>query len=92
MNKIINGKKYDTATAQQLDEEYHYNSNGNTVGCTSFYRKKTGEFFLYYWANPRDIFSGNSYIKPLSEDEAKKYAEEHLSGEDYEKIFGEVAE
>lgn len=92
MNKIINGKRYDTQTAQELDETNHYNGNGNLTGCTTFYRKKTGEFFLHYWANPRDIWSGNSYIKPLSIEEAKEYAEEHLSGDEYEEIFGEVEE
>lgn len=91
MCKIINGKKYDTATAKKLDENYHY-SNGNITGCTSFFRKKTGEFFLYYWANPHDLWSGHSYIQPLTIEEAKEYAEEHLSGDVYEEIFGEVEE
>lgn len=36
-------------------------------------------------------FSGpGKAIVPLTEDEAKKWAEDHLTVEEYEKIFGEV--
>ena len=35
---------------------------------------------------------GGEKIIPLSENEAKKWAENHLDGDEYEKIFGSVDE
>ena len=37
-------------------------------------------------------WTGGSRIMPLSYAEATKWAEEHLSGEEYEEIFGPVVE
>ena len=37
-------------------------------------------------------WSGGSKIIPLSVEAAQKWAEEHLSADEYEKIFGEVTE
>lgn len=102
MKKIIAGKKYDTDTAECLGSD----SYGG--GCRDFhywkeelYRKRTGEFFLYGEGGPMSRYaetiganewSGGSRIMPMTWDEARKWAEEHLSADDYEGIFGEVAE
>lgn len=102
MKKIINGKKYDTATAECLGSDsyggrcrdFHYWEE-------ELYRKRTGEFFLYGEGGPMSRYaetiganewSGGSRIMPMTWDEARKWAEEHLSADDYEAIFGEVAE
>lgn len=101
MKKIINGKVYDTETAQKVG--FWSNSLGyNDFNWReeSLYRKKTGEYFLYGEGGPRTNYAervGNMWgsgerIMPLTFAEAKKWAEEHLDGEDYEKIFGEVTE
>lgn len=102
MKKIINGRVYDTETAKCVAEWtnggtwkdfYHVEEN--------LYRKKTGEFFLFGEGGPRtqyaervdnNMWGAGSRIMPVSYAEAKTWAEEHLDGDEYEAIFGEVAE
>ncbi|MGN0362950.1 MAG: hypothetical protein ACI4ET_08945 [Bilifractor sp.] len=101
MKKIINGKKYDTDTAECVG----YWSNGYNYGDFQraeerLFRKKTGEFFLQGEGGPMSSYaesydnetSGGNEIIPLSEGEAKEWAEKHLDGDEYEDIFGEVEE
>lgn len=47
MKKIINGKKYDTESAQEICSRSsgHYGDFHRVA--ETLYRKKTGEFFLY---------------------------------------------
>ena len=101
MKKIINGKVYDTETAQKVG--FWSNSLGyNDFNWReeSLYRKKTGEFFLHGEGGPRTNYAervGNMWgsgerIMPLTYKEAQEWAEEHLDGEEYEAIFGEVTE
>ena len=102
MKKIIHGKKYDTKTATVIGE------SGNGLGYRDFnwceetlYRKKTGEFFLHGEGGPASAYAehvasggwtSGETIVPLTIDEAKEWAEDNLSADDYEKIFGEVEE
>lgn len=102
MKKIIKGRKYDTATAKEIACDSY---NGS---CSDFhwweetlYKKRTGEFFLYgqggamskYAESCRqNSWGGGSGIIPLTLDEAKKWAEDHVDGDTYEEIFGEVEE
>lgn len=72
MNKIINGKRYNTKTATSIHK----------TGQEELFLKRTGEFFLADW--------GREKIAPLTQERAEKWAEENLSGEEYEKIFGVV--
>lgn len=102
MKKIINGKKYDTDTAERIG----YWENIPDVRDFSqysedLYRKKTGEFFLHGEGGPmtkyarsrgQNEWSGGEEIIPLSYESARKWAEEKLDADDYEKVFGEVAE
>lgn len=102
MKRIINGKVYDTNTAKELGSW----ANGGTWRDFShmeetLYRKKTGEFFLhgeggpmsrYAEAQGQNSWSGGSRIMPMSFTEAKAWAEERLDADDFEAIFGEVAE
>lgn len=102
MKKIINGKKYDTDTAQSLAEWSNHMSRfdfGFVV--ETLYRKKTGEFFIfgeggamtkYAESAGRNSWAEGSRIMPMSYDEAKMWAEEHIDGDLYEQIFGEVTE
>lgn len=102
MKKIINNKAYDTETAKELGS-WDNGRYGNDFGAVSetLYRKKTGEFFLYGEGGPMTKYAvaegsnswrGGSRIMPLSFQEAREWAEEHLNGEEYEAIFGEVVE
>lgn len=102
MKTIINGKLYDTETAKYIacfdnglphnDFNYYYEE---------FYRKKTGEFFLYGEGGaaspyceylPGGMRGYGENIIPIELYEAKEWAEEHLSTEYYIEIFGEVEE
>lgn len=102
MKKIINGKKYDTETAQcvgiwrnsNIFRDLNYFSE-------TLYRKQTGEFFLHgmgaalsKYAVSCDHLHRCLYEKiiPLDYDAAREWAEEHLDVDDYEAIFGEVVE
>ena len=102
MKKIINGKLYDTATAKRLADWENMYDVGNFAYChESLYRKKTGEFFLYGSGGPmtqyaeavgQNSWRGGARIMPMTFAEAREWAEEHLDGDDYEEIFGEVSE
>lgn len=97
MNKVINGKRYDTETAQFIGEW----NNGHRYGefqyeCEELYKKKTGEFFLYgsggamsSYAVPcgNNNWTGSSKITPIDIGEAKKWVEKNLDADDYEKYF-----
>lgn len=84
MNKIIKGKRYDTETAKEIFATPSYNDTGFEM-----YQKRTGEFFLYCWSK----WEGTTpHIRPLTIEEAKEYAETHLTGDEYEEIFGTVEE
>lgn len=102
MKKIINGKVYDTGTAQELGcwsnmaDRRDFGQLEETL-----YRKKTGEFFLHGEGGPMTKYAqptgtnewrGGERIMPLSFSEARAWAEEHLTGEQYETIFGAVTE
>lgn len=100
MKKIINGKKYDTATAQKLGF-FDNNELGFSSVEESLYRKRTGEFFLLGEGGPMSKYAvstgggnwaGGTAIIPLSWESARAWAEEHLDAAAYEGIFGEVAE
>ncbi len=91
MKQIIDGRKYDTSTAQKLAEwdNEMFNSDLNLV-MEDLYRKKTGEFFLYGRGGDRTKYRTARLI-PLSEEEAKAWTEEKANDK-YEEIFGEVEE
>ena len=102
MKKVINGKVYDTATAQRLAEyapnpyrsDFHY-------FCETLYRKKTGEYFIHGEGNAASKYAlscgqnescAGEKIIPLTYAEAQEWAEEHLDGDEYVEIFGEPEE
>lgn len=101
MKKIINGKVYDTDTAKALGtwskgdgwRDFSYREE-------TLYRKKTGEFFLHGEGGPAtnyaervgNAWTGGSAIVPMEFSEARAWAEEKLGADEYEAIFGAVAE
>ena len=100
MKKIINGKKYDTETAQLKGTFKCGNRSSFHYWKEELYQEKTGEWFLYgdggALSKYSDSYGGNSWgiekIIPFSESEAKEWAEEYLSAEEYEELFGSVEE
>ncbi len=99
--KIINGKKYDTQTAKKIST-YCNSLSPSDFGYLeeTLYQKKTGEFFLYGHGGAMSRYSrtcgdgrcGGDGFEPLTEDEAKAWAEEYMDVDEYEKLFGEVNE
>ena len=101
MRKIINGARYDTDTAKKLG---HWESGED---CREFsyyeeflYRTKAGKYFIHGTGNAASPYAkisddrrrGGEQIIAVSEDAARKWAEEKLDANDYESIFGEIAE
>lgn len=92
--KIIDGRKYDTDTATFLAE--YDGGDSFSRFHDELYQKRTGEFFLYGHGGPASKYGRKADINswdggdgffPLSFDAARKWAEEYLSSEEYEKIF-----
>ena len=102
MKKIINGKLYDTATAKAVANWWNGYSMRDFNFCEeTLYKKKTGEFFLhgnggalspYTKSCGQNCWSGAEEIIPMTIDEAKEWAEEHIDADEYIEIFGEVEE
>lgn len=95
MRKIINGRRYDTDTAK-LAGTYETGYIGDLDWRNEqLYRKSTGEFFLAGEGGARtrwsrrtiDGYSSGEGILPLTLDEAREWAEEHLSVKEVEKLF-----
>lgn len=100
MKKIIEGKTYNTETAQFLGDwqnlwegDYHY--------CREeLYRTKKGTYFLYGEGGALSRYArcyggsatGGEGFEILSEEEAREWAEKKLSTDEYIKIFGEPEE
>ena len=100
VGRIINGKKYDTATAQMLAK---FSSRSNPTDFRyyeeSLYMKNNGEYFLVGIGNKESLYSDETQeygrgtvIRPFTLDEAKDWAEKRLGVETYEKLFGKVSE
>lgn len=103
MKKIINGKKYNTDTAKAVgtfsNNAYSWSDFSHFE--ETLYVKSTGEFFLFGSGGPNtkyaeylgnNSWSGGSEITPMSEHEAREWAETHIDADEYEAIFGEVEE
>lgn len=102
MKKIINGRMYDTNTANGVGEwESSYGYTDFHWYQEKLFRKRTGEYFLYGEGNAaspyrraveQNCWTGSEDIKPLTVEEARIWAEEHLTADEYETEFGEVSE
>ena len=101
MKKIIKGILFDTDTAQFLGKWENCYDWGNFQHCyEALYRKQNGEFFLHAEGGPASKYAisipggsrGTEFIRPLTCDEAKEWAEKHLDGDKYIEIFGPVPE
>lgn len=93
MKKIIDGKLYNTETADNLaifstEAHYHYTEE--------LYRtKRTHRFFLHRrglvkWEGNQGCWGED--IITITESEARSWAEKHITADEYIEIFGEVEE
>ena len=97
MNKVINGKRYDTeTTTKKAMACANVNTRDFSYWEETLYQKRTGEYFLYGQGGPmsryavsegNNTWSGGSKIIPLTESQARKWAEQHLNGDEYDEIF-----
>lgn len=101
MKKIINGRRYDTESAKELGYDSYGTPSSFAYWCETLYQKRTGEFFLHceggamsrYAVNcGQNEWRGGERLIPLTVEKAKKWAEERLSTDRYEEIFGAVSE
>lgn len=101
MKKVITGKMYDTDTAKAVGMFSRGNRYDFHFVSETLYKKKTGEFFLYGEGGAMSKYAvtidcnswcGGERITPITEDDAKEWAEINLDGDEYESIFGTVEE
>lgn len=102
MKKIISGRIYDTDTATNLGTWWSSQDVRDFSHVEeTLYRKRTGEYFLYGYGGPmskyaraegQNSWSGGERIMPMTYDEARAWAEEHLDADEYEAAFGVVTE
>ena len=102
MKKIINGKMYNTETAKVCGTYWNGLSRSDFKRYEeTLYKKRTGEYFLYGEGGPMTKYAvsvgdnartGGSAITPMTEAEARQWAEDHLDADEYIEIFGEVEE
>jgi len=95
MKRIINGRRYDTDTAKLVGSfESGYIGDFDWKE-EKLYQKTTGEFFLAGEGGARtrwsrrtiDGYSSGEGILPLTLDEAREWAEEHLTQAEVEELF-----
>ena len=101
MKKVINGKMYNTDSARLIGS-WDNRDYGNFGYCEeSLYQKKTGEFFIYGEGGARSKYArkcgsntwgGGEDITPQTFEQARQWAEEYLTADEYEAAFGEVSE
>lgn len=101
MKKIINGKVYDTATARCIGGICYGLSDRLYGWSEDLYCKRTGEYFLHGEGGPGSKYSepagpsetrGSERIYPLSYDDARAWAAQHLTADEYTAEFGEITE
>ena len=102
MKKIINGRLYNTETAEKI-AEWNNGIYGNDFrSCEeTLYKKKTGEYFIYGSGGALSKYSvpcgnngssGASDITPVTKEQAKIWLETKGDTETYIHEFGEVPE
>ncbi len=102
MNKVINGKRYNTDTAKAVGSWENMDDAASfDYQCETLYLKRTGGFFLHCEGGaktPYASFSADGWarfgevIRPLGYQEARKWAEERLSAEACSAVFPPIDE
>ena len=95
MKKVINGKRYNSESAQRIAEhDSDFPVSDFRYWKETLYKKQTGEFFLHgegnglskYAQSYGDSMGQGEKLIPLTLEEAKEWAE-HLEADKYEEIF-----
>ena len=101
MNKMINGKRYNT-DASDLIGTYVFGESHSPESYTEWlYLKRTGEFFLYVEGGEKSKYarrisyshwSGDARILPYTREQAKEWSEKHLDPDTIDRVFGTIKE
>lgn len=102
MKKVIDGKMYNTETADEVATwSNHYYPNDFHYCEESLFRTKKGNWFLYGEGGAMSAYSrsvgnngrgGGSDIRALTPDEARQWLEEKDQVEELERYFGSEIE
>jgi len=102
MRKVIDGKVYDTETAEQIATDSFSNYGDLTYWSEALYRTQKGNWFLcgeggaltkYARGVGQNEIGGGSAIIPLTRGKALSWLEAHTpDAEVYEKYFTDVVE
>lgn len=101
MKKVINGKLYNSESARRLGYYSYSNRRDFNFYEETLYITRSGNYFIHGegGANSRysrvidqNSWSGGEDIIPIDEKTAKEWAEQHLDGNEYISIFGDVEE
>ena len=97
MKRIINNKRYDTATATEIASwENGFSSNDFHYCEETLYRTKNGAFFLVGEGGALSAYSqscgsnsrcGGSELLPFSEKETREWLEDHEHVDELERFF-----
>lgn len=96
MERIIRGRRYNTATAEAVAEHEYVHPSDLEWMHEVLYRKRTGEYFLWGAGGPRskyrkrvkkDVFDSGESIKPITLDEAKVFIKKYGTVETYKNQF-----
>lgn len=99
MYKVIKGARYNTESAKKIASwRAPYAVSDARYYEEVMYRTKAGNYFIHGKGNGASLYhehnaSGNTYgekIVPLTFEQAQKWAENHLDGDEYEVIFGDA--
>ena len=101
MKKVINNKVYDTSTARLIADAPHKNIKGSDGTCEQrLYLKKNGEFFLWLAGARSEIVSNMAldngihdrerHFYPISYEQARSWAEEEMTADEWLAIFEPV--
>lgn len=100
MKRIIDGRRYDTSTAEEIATSTHGYRREFSYYEETLYCKRTGEYFLYGYGHGESKYAkqvlgawgpGEDII-PMTYEQARQWAEVSLDAEEYEREFGEVPE
>ncbi|MCH4181355.1 MAG: hypothetical protein LKF44_08200 [Atopobiaceae bacterium] len=98
MRKVIDGHAYDSDKAHEVGWWDNGVAHGDLDAVIeALYRTKSGLYFVHGEGGARSRYAqqdslggwtGGESVTPLSADDARRWAEEHLTGEEYEAEWG----
>jgi hypothetical protein len=101
MKKIVNGKRYDTETADLIASWGNGYYSSDFKHCEEeLYRTKKGNFFLFGEGGPMSKYavgngngySGGSDLAPMTPDEARQWLEDTGNFSELETLFADSVE